>query len=56
MWNEAPESKYHTLPIKFLAMNTIRVKSSSNCEAKASIDVVTANSFLLEFLCGHFVA
>ena len=54
MWNNAPESKYHMLPITMLDMHAIRVKSRSNCEAKAS-PVAPLKVFLLTFLCGHFV-
>lgn len=55
MWNEAPKSKYHTLPIIVLAMHAIRVKSSSNFETNASL-AAPHEFFLLDFLCGHFVA
>lgn len=55
MWNDAPESKYHILPIIVLPMHVMRVKSSSNCEAEAS-HATPFDVFLLAFLCEHFMA
>jgi len=55
MWSNAPESKYHMLPIIMLAMHVVREKSSSNYEVKASLSA-PPDVFLIVFLCGHFVA
>lgn len=47
IWNEEPLSWYDMLLIIVLSMHAMRVKSSSNCEAIASLAVATAESFLL---------
>ena len=54
IWNEEPLSRYQTLPINVFSMHVMRVKSSSNWEAKAS-PATPLEVFLLVFLCGHFV-
>lgn len=55
MWKEAPDSKYHALPIIVLVMHVIRVKSSSNYEDKDSLDAPPEIIFLA-FLYDHFMA
>ena len=55
MWNDAPESKYHMIPIAVLAMHVIRVMSSLNYEVKVSL-ATPLEVFLLDFLRGHLMA
>jgi len=55
MWNEDPESIYHTLPRTKLVMQAIEEKSNSNSEESASPPPIL-ESCLLDFLFEHFVA
>jgi hypothetical protein len=54
MWNEYPLYKYHTDPNALESMHAIKVKSSSNCETRAS-PVADPTTLLFFFFCGQLV-